>query len=72
MAYTTLTQAPAGRSRFAEFWRNLGDVYMRYAETKARLPQIRALEAKTDAELAEMGLTRDDIPRHVFRDLWYI
>ena len=38
----------------------------------ARLRQIDKLQAKSDADLAEMGLTRDDIVRHVFRDIYYI
>ncbi len=43
-----------------------------YADTKSRHAEIEALSAKTDAELAEMGLTRDRIPHHVFRDLYYV
>lgn len=42
------------------------------SESSARLAQIRALEAKSDDELAELGLKREDIPRYVFRDLFYI
>lgn len=38
----------------------------------SRRAAIEALEAKSDAELAAMGLRRADIPRHVFRDLFYI
>jgi uncharacterized protein YjiS (DUF1127 family) len=39
---------------------------------KSRMDEIEALNAKTDAELAEIGITRDDIPRYVFRDTFYI
>ncbi|SFO86790.1 hypothetical protein [Tranquillimonas alkanivorans] len=42
-----------------------------YLERLARTDQIDALNAKSDDELARMGLKRDDIPRHVFRDaIW--
>ena len=41
------------------------------ATTMSRRAQIEALEAKTDAELAEMGLKRDQIAYHVFHDLFY-
>lgn len=34
-----------------------------------RTDEIERLTAKSGSELAEMGLRRDDIPRHVFRDL---
>ncbi|WP_425098612.1 hypothetical protein [Tropicibacter sp. S64] len=36
---------------------------------RARLREIIALEAATDAQLEAMGLDRDDILPHVFRDL---
>ncbi|MGX0879602.1 uncharacterized protein YjiS (DUF1127 family) [Roseovarius sp. MBR-154] len=37
----------------------------------ARRNQIEALEAKTDDELARMGIRRDQIAYHVFKDLFY-
>lgn len=36
---------------------------------RARLNEVIALEMASDAELAEMGLGRDDILQHVFGDL---
>lgn len=36
---------------------------------RARLRQIIALETASDAQLAAMGLRREDILPHVFRDL---
>lgn len=38
----------------------------------SRRDAIEALEAKSDDELARMGLRREDIAYHVFRDLYYI
>jgi len=43
-----------------------------YMHRKSRMDEIEALNAKTDAELAEFGISRDDIPRYVFRDTFYI
>ncbi|MEQ9039286.1 MAG: hypothetical protein RIE24_13130 [Silicimonas sp.] len=43
-----------------------------YADRHARMDQIRALNAKTDDELLAMGLTRADIPRHVYRDIFFV
>ncbi|WP_297767332.1 hypothetical protein [uncultured Roseovarius sp.] len=37
----------------------------------ARRNRIDALEAKSDEELAKMGLRREDIVYHVFKDLFY-
>ncbi|MEQ6247459.1 hypothetical protein ABMC89_01065 [Sulfitobacter sp. HNIBRBA3233] len=38
----------------------------------ARVRRIEALNAKTDEELAVMGLKRDEIVYHVFKDLYYV
>jgi hypothetical protein len=43
----------------------------RFAEARSRTAQVEVLMAKTDAELAAMGLTRDTIVLHVFRDRLY-
>ncbi len=38
---------------------------------RARLKQIIQLEAQSDNDLARLGLKRDDILPHVFRDILY-
>lgn len=43
----------------------------RQANLSGRRNMIEALEAKSDAELARMGLRREDIAYHVFKDLFY-
>ncbi|KPP86672.1 MAG: protein of unknown function containing DUF1127 domain [Rhodobacteraceae bacterium HLUCCO07] len=43
-----------------------------YSHVRSRRDRIDALEARSDAELAQMGLKREDIVRHVFRDLYYV
>lgn len=47
----------------------LGQGFNAYLERRARIDAIRHLNAKSDAELAAMGLTRERIPHFVFRDL---
>lgn len=44
----------------------------RHGRRVSRRAEIEALEAKSDAELAAMGLRRENIPQYVFRDLFYI
>jgi|TARA_B100000768_G_scaffold180953_1_gene202313 hypothetical protein len=39
---------------------------------RSRVRQIEALCAKTDKELAARGLTRQDIVRHVYTDVYYL
>lgn len=43
----------------------------RYARIKSRRDQIEALGALSDDDLARIGLTRDTIVWHVFRDKFY-
>lgn len=58
--------------RISSFLSKLGAAMDAHARNHARIAQIERLQAKTDAELLEMGLKRDDIMRHVYRDLFYI
>ncbi|THD75643.1 DUF1127 domain-containing protein [Thalassobius vesicularis] len=60
------------RDRIDAFFANLGQGMSAYAQHRSRADQVRALNAKSDAELSKMGITRDDIPRYVFRDLFYV
>jgi uncharacterized protein YjiS (DUF1127 family) len=61
----------AVRARLDRFFASLGQGFNAYVEARSRRDQIEALEALSDAELAERGLKRNDIPRYVFRDLFY-
>jgi hypothetical protein len=47
------------------------DSFVKAAETSSRAKQIEALHAKSDAELAKMGIKRENIAHHVFNDLYY-
>ncbi len=38
---------------------------------EARAEKLRDLQCKSDAELKQMGLTRDELPAYVFRDLMF-
>lgn len=54
------------------FFTGLGQGINAYVERRSRMEELQRLDAKTDEELAKMGLTRDEIPRYVFRDLFYV
>lgn len=43
-----------------------------YMERHARTAEIRRLDAMSDEQLAKMGISRDRIPHHVFRDMFYV
>ena len=37
-----------------------------------RSTDVQRMQGLSDAELAKMGLNRDDIVRHVYRDIYYV
>lgn len=70
----TITTIPAA-SPLREGWQRFTSALIRglnaHIRVQSRRDRIERLEAKTDAELAQMGLRRDQILYHVFRDLFY-
>lgn len=73
MATATTHIADAGfRAGLSNFFQAFGRGMTAYMERRSRTDQIVALNAKSDAELAKMGITRDSIPAYVFRDLFYV
>ncbi|MDU8926058.1 DUF1127 domain-containing protein [Alisedimentitalea sp. MJ-SS2] len=62
----------APRSGFRRVLASIARGMSRYADANARRKQIEALESMTDEQLAQLGLTRDRIVRHVFRDQLYL
>ncbi|SDD62336.1 hypothetical protein SAMN05421538_10271 [Paracoccus isoporae] len=46
----------------------IGRSFERLAEAQSRSKEVEALYAKSDAELARLGIRRDQIPQYVFRD----
>jgi len=64
----TLTSQPNLFQRFLDW---MVEAFVVSNLNLSRREQIEALEAKTDAELAEMGIRRDMIAHHVFHDLYY-
>ena len=74
MAYTTAHQVQSapltgvvGRILSAIF-----NALTRIAENNPRYKKMKQLSAMSDEQLAEIGLRRDDIARHVYGDRLYI
>ncbi len=65
-------ERPALRAGFDRFFSALASAYVAYANSRSRIGEIRALEAKSDAELKAMGIKRDQIAQYVFRDVFYV
>lgn len=63
---------------FAGAFETIGNIFSRLGKAlivnrsmDARMARMNALQSKTDEELNEMGLRRDQIVSYVFRDLFY-
>ncbi len=72
MASTTHFETDTQPGALRRFFRGIGNGMVTYMERQSRAGQIQRLQAKSDAELARMGLNRDQIVRHVFRDRFFI
>lgn len=73
MAFT-LSHTPhlSGLTRaFAPSVAHLGAAMTAYLERQTRAGEVARLDAKSDAELGAMGLSRDRIAYHVYRDRFY-
>lgn len=84
MAFVTDTQSTSSaQGGFTKAVKSVGGIFMKaarafgtfmldMAEANSRSQTIALLNSKTDRQLADMGIARDDIVRHVFRDKMYL
>lgn len=61
--------SPALKAALDTFFLELGQGFNAYLATRPKILEAERLYALSDEELAEKGMTRDDIPRYVFSDL---
>ncbi len=67
---TNISASPL-RGAWDRFMARLEQGCERMMRTRSRRAQIEALEAKSDQELARLGIQRDQIAYHVFKDMFY-
>jgi hypothetical protein len=60
------------RDGFGRALHGIGAGFEAFLTARSRMHQIERLNAKSDEQLARMGLRREDIARHVFRDILYL
>ena len=72
MAQSDITTTHPGPTLLDAFFAGLGQGFNAYPVRRSRIGEINRLNAMSDAELAAIGVARDRIPHHVFRDLFYI
>lgn len=71
-APSPVNSVKSAKAMLDTFFASLGQGFNAYLVSRARLTEIQRLNAKSDRELAGMGLRREDIPRHVYRDIFYL
>ena len=71
MAYISQTQPIALFERIGDFFASLLRAVDVAASASARIREMEHLNARSDAQLEKMGLRREDIARHVFRDVYH-
>ena len=74
MAYASnVTELNTGLlGRIGQWFMDLGQAFFVARGMEARMVQLQQLQSKSDEELAAMGLKRDELARHVFRDIIYL
>ena len=73
----SITSAPFMSARtslvqITAFFKSIGESILRAGEASSRIHRVEALRAKSDVELADIGIKREDIVHHVFKDLYYV
>ncbi|SFD93417.1 DUF1127 domain-containing protein [Roseivivax sediminis] len=68
MTATDIQSIPQDRSESRGVFGRILDAMVIIAESNPRLRRVEQLQAMSDEKLAEMGLKREDIVRHVFKD----
>lgn len=76
---TISLHAPSGASAakklgngLSAFFASVGKAFVVYAERRSRIQELTRLQEMSDEELAEIGIKREEIAQHVFRDLFYL
>ncbi len=72
MAFINASAEHAAESFFARAFDKFFRGLVSMAENSPRMKALNTLHAMDDKQLADMGLRREDIARHVFRDVYAI
>lgn len=71
MAVTEHIHAPSGKSLLAKIGKGFMAWMIKFAEARGRTAEIQYYNNLSDEQLAKIGLRREDIARHVFRDICF-
>jgi len=70
--YTNKISSTSERSAFARALTRIKSATARILATRDRSADVVRLQSLNDDDLGRIGLTRNDIMRHVYRDIYYI
>lgn len=69
--YTDTIDGNAKPSFMARMLRGMGRGFAKLADAQNRTNTVERLQSLSDAELAKIGVRRQDIVRHVYSDIYY-
>ena len=72
MADITFGRVVHSENIFVRAAKAVGNFFILLTETSGRVDEINRLQSMTDEQLAALGLDRQDIPHHVFKDMYYL
>lgn len=70
--YTNNLESPAQPSAAFAFFNSIAGFFDRLVASKNRSAAVHSMQELSDRQLADIGLNRADIVRHVYRDIYYI
>ena len=70
MAHMNATPPHAGF--FGTLLDRVLSAFARIGENNSRVREADRLRSLSDSQLADLGVKREDIARHVFRDMFYV
>ena len=70
MAAIDHSSAPHGAGLLTRIGARLREMNESFMEARARTAEFSYYNEKSDAELAKLGLRREEIARHVYRDMF--
>ncbi|WOI55731.1 DUF1127 domain-containing protein [Palleronia sp. LCG004] len=70
-AHDTRTDSRTFGQTVSAFFSAIGHGLIAMGENSSRYRRLQALNAMTDEQLAQRGLKRENLVRHVFADVYY-
>jgi hypothetical protein len=70
--YTNTIDNTPNASLAARIGQRVSCFFVRLADNQNRTGTVQRMQELSDAKLAQMGVRREDIVRHVYRDIYYV